>query len=119
MSVGIATDSAHEKIPSPLDAKFKRTRVVRLSPETVVKQVINHRDLKLEDYRRLPDVIRRGNIYVEDERHLIFYRESGGQLYEAVVKQTPNNELFLKSFHRAESRHERATERRTRKSEVK
>ena len=116
--IGVANDRAHEKIPPPLDTKFKRTRVVRLSPENAVKQVINHRDLEPEDYRRLPEVIQHGEIYVEDERHLIFFRESGGSLYQAVVKQTSNNQLYLKSFHRAESRHRKAVEKRARKPEM-
>lgn len=77
------------------------TRLVRLSADSAVKQVINHSDLTAADYRLLPDLIERGAVSANnDGRHLTVLREFEGVLYLAVVKQTAANELFLKSFHK-------------------
>lgn len=77
------------------------TRLVRLSAESAVKQVINHSDLTTADYRLLPDLIERGAVSANnDGRHVTVLREFEGVLYLAVVKQTAANELFLKSFHK-------------------
>lgn len=77
------------------------TRLVQLSAESAVKQVINHSDLTTADYRRLPDLIGHGAVSAfNDGRHLTVLREFDGVLYLAVVKQTAVNELFLKSFHK-------------------
>lgn len=75
-------------------------RVVRLSPESAVKQVINHPDLTTEDYRRLPAVIRHGRMCREpDGRHLAFFLEMDSRYsYKAVVKRTANDEVFLTTF---------------------
>ena len=75
-------------------------RIVRLSPETAVKQVLNHPDLTTEDYRRLPTVVRRGRLLREaDGRHLAFFMEIASRYsYKAVVKRTSNDEVFLTTF---------------------
>ena len=75
-------------------------RVVRLSAESAVKQVINHPDLTTEDYRRLPEVIRRGRKLREPEgHHLAFFLEIDSRYsYKAVVKRTSNDEVFLTTF---------------------
>ena len=113
-SVGVVDDRFHNFLDPPSDAKFKRTRVVRLSPENAVKQVINHSDLRLRDYRRLPEVIRHGEIYqTKQPNRVVIYRNLGGRVYRAIVKQTQNNELFLLSFRHVRRRELDAIRRRT------
>ena len=88
---------------------------VRLSPESAVKQVINHSDLRTEDYRRLPEVIRRGRMLREaDGRHLAFFREIDDRhSYKAVVKRTSNNEVFLTTFQKIRNSDVARAERRS------
>ena len=96
--------------------------VVRLSPESAVEQVINHSDLTTGDYRRLPEVIRRGRMLREaDGRHLPFFRESDHRhSYKAVVEKT-SNEVFLTTFQKIRNsdspRAERQSTQRTRHNE--
>ena len=92
---------------------------VRLSPESAVKQVINHSDLRTEDYRRLPEVIRRGRMLREaDGRHLAFFREIDHRhSYKAVVKRTSNNEVFLTTFQKIRNSDVARAERRSTRKE--
>ena len=95
------------------------TRLVRLSAESAVKQVINHSDLTTADYRLLPDLIERGAVSANsDGRHVTVLREFEGFLYLAVVKQTAANELFLKSFHKIGKRDVPRALRRSRGSKT-
>lgn len=77
------------------------TRVVCLSAETAMKQVINHPDLTADHYRLLPNLIEEGYAVVEDGRNLIFFRRFGPRWYKAVVKQTARSELYLTTFRKA------------------
>ena len=88
-------------------------RVVRLSPETAVKQHLHHSDLTVAEWRRVPEVIERGEVLRAKRRHhLVFFREfDGRRLYRALVKLTSNNELFLATFHRARPHDLRAARR--------
>lgn len=100
--VAALNDPAREALPPPTGLDSTPTRLVRLSPETAVKQVINHRDLTTADYRQIPDVIERGDFGPDpqkDGRVLVFLRTIDDRYaYKAVIKQTPNNEVFLLSF---------------------
>ena len=94
---------------------------MRLSPESALKQVINHPDLTTGDYRLLPEVIRRGRMLREaDGRHLAFFlgidhRHS----YKAVVKRTSNNELFLTTFQKIRNTDVPRAERRSAEKNAK
>ena len=97
----VLSDTARSAL-TPMSAVIAvPTRLVRLSAESAIKQVINHSDLTTADYRLLPDLIERGAVSANnDGRHVTVLREFEGVLYLAVVKQTAANELFLKSFHK-------------------
>lgn len=75
---------------------------VLLSEQTLVKQLKNHPDLTLAEYRLLPDIINRGEVIQESGQNLIFYH-AGGKLYKAVVKATRDgSELYLTTFFRTQ-----------------
>lgn len=103
--IALLGDRERRALPDPTGAG-RPTRLVRLSPDTALKQrkhmdrTRHERPLRLSDYRRLPDVIERGRMVVEDENHLAFFRQFDRGWYKAVVKQTRHNELFLTTFHR-------------------
>ena len=87
--------------------------VVRLSPDTALKQ-FKH-PLAPTDYRRVPDLVARGEVFVErNGKNLVFFAELDKTLFKAAVKRTAKNELYLTSFRRAEERHRRRERRRSR-----
>ena len=98
--VSTLDDRARSALRPPPNDRWQPNRLVWLSAENGVKQVINHGDLTAADYRRLPEVIERGEMVREaDGRHLAFFLEIGPDYsYKAVVKQTANNEIFLTTF---------------------
>ena len=112
--IGLLDNRARKALRTPAGAELNPTRLVRLSPDTALKQSARHPDLGVEDYRRLPEIIKRGDMFTsEDRSHLSFRRFFNGQLYQAVVKQTSNNELFLKTFHKVNEWEMGRLERRT------
>lgn len=79
------------------------TQVVRLSDETLVKQLVKRGDnLLVADYLRLQPLLDRPDAVIADQRdHWLFYRVDG-KVYMAVVKVTAGgSEVYLQSFRRA------------------
>ena len=117
--IALLDDRARKALKAPSGAKLSPTRLVRLSPETALKQMKHmdrerhKRPLRLSDYRDLlPEVIRHGEMYKSRKgNHLLFFHRSDGRWYQAVVKQTGNNELFLTTFHEAKRRTRNAARR--------
>ena len=98
--VSMLDDRARNALRPPPNDRRQPSRIVWLSAENCVKQVINHGDLDAADYRRLPVVIHSGEMVREaDGRHVAFFLEVGPDYsYKAVVEQTVNNEIFLTTF---------------------
>lgn len=113
LPVSFLSDRARRALALPSGAAVRPARLVRLSPETAVKQAINHSDLTKRDYRRLPEIVGRGSVFRKDEQQLVFLQHLDRRhTYVAFAKQTRNNEIFLTSFHkirRTESELARAT----------
>lgn len=75
-------------------------RLVRLSDDTMRKQLRKHPDLSAEEYRLLPTVIERGGVVRDGDAHLAYYW-MGERLYGAVVKATKDRtELYVASLRR-------------------
>lgn len=93
-------DPVRGALPPPPGIGSTATRLVRLSPETAVKQIINHRDLMTTDYRQIPDIIENGDPFL-GQRGMIFFRVIDDYAYKAVIKPARDaNEVFLVSFHK-------------------
>lgn len=92
--VGILDDDHRDLLGS-------KTRVVQLSDETLLKQLINRtgQDIGLADYWRVQDVLQAATtIILDGATHLLFFK-SMEKTYVAVVKSTTDGkELFLQSF---------------------
>ena len=99
-------DARSDLTPAP-HARSPVGRVVWLSPETALKQ-LKHEDeghrkpLRAHHYRRLPDAVQHGERERMGQRHLAFYYRIGGDWFRVVVKQTAENEIYLKTFHRCD-----------------
>lgn len=78
-----------------------KTRVVQLSDETLLKQLLNRtgQDIGLRDYWRVQDVLQSASTIIRDgATHLLFFKVAE-KTYVAVVKATSDGqELFLQSF---------------------
>lgn len=101
LPVAVLTDEARADLRLLSAARFPPVRVVRLSAESALKQVTHHRDLTLDDYRRLPVVVEEGAVVAEPSgRYLTFFLVDDHHRYKAAIKQTENDELFLTTFQR-------------------
>lgn len=78
-----------------------QTGTVRLSGETMEKQLHKHGDLTDDDYAHLPDALARPDIVArQGERRVLFFHYAG-QLYRGALKTTGDGtENYLLSFHR-------------------
>ena len=105
LPVALFGDKARKLLKPLTGPEVKPTRVVRLSAETAVKQAVHHPELRISHYRNLPELISDNDAYKgRDENHLEFFGQIEERWYQVVVKQTSNNELFLKTFHEVRAR---------------
>ena len=77
------------------------TRVVRVSDETMLKQLIHRdgQDLGLADYAMLQETIEQAQLIVRDSESTLVFIRRGGRLYHAAIKKTRSGKaLFLTSF---------------------
>lgn len=73
-------------------------RIVWLSAETVNKQLRNHPELNVDDYRVIPDLIDQGTIIKGRDRTLVFFGFKD-RLYKSVIKTTQTGDgSFLTSL---------------------
>lgn len=76
-----------------------KTQVVTLSDETLAKNKAEHRDIKIEDYRRLPDIIENAQLIVQDREMTLVFVKRGEKIYRSVVKSTESGKaLFMTSL---------------------
>lgn len=80
-----------------------KTKTVMLSEETLIKNKVNHPELALADYRRLPDVVEQAQLVVQDRDRTFVFLRIGDTIYYGAIKATKSGEtLFLTSFRKAE-----------------
>lgn len=79
-----------------------QTDVVRLSAQTMSKQLREHPEVVAEEYRHVQDALERGTAIRESEQAMIFLLEDAG--YVSVVKATKTGRAaYLTSFRRLSS----------------
>ncbi|MCP9320114.1 hypothetical protein KBX73_10090 [Acetobacter persici] len=79
-----------------------RTNKVRMSGDSMEKQIRNHADLTEDDYRQIPALVSRPDVVVrQSARRVMLLRQAGRLLYRGAVKTTGNGaENYLLSLHR-------------------
>jgi len=79
-----------------------QTDLIRLSAETMVKQLKAHPEVALSEYSLVQDTVDRGRAIPDADQSMVFLLEDGG--YVSVVKATATGKaLFLTSFRRLSS----------------
>ena len=79
LPVALLPDGARKALVSPAEAARIPSRVVRLSTDTMLKQLANHSDLGAADYRRLPNLVERGVTIGRRRRSLSFFGAFNGR----------------------------------------
>ena len=94
VEAGVVPDAVRQALGSD-------TGSVRLSGETMEKQIEKHGDLSEADYRLVPQVLAGPHVVArQDDRRLLLFHHDG-QLYRAALKATADgSENYLLSFHR-------------------
>ena len=76
-----------------------KSQVVQLSDETLQKNQLNHPELKISDYQRLPKIIANAKLIIQDGSKTLIFIKMNGRIYHAVIKSTRSGKtLFLTSF---------------------
>ena len=79
-----------------------QTDLIRLSAETMAKQLKTHPELALSEYSIIQDTVDLGRAIPDSDQSMVFLLEDGG--YVSVVKATATGKaLFLTSFRRLSS----------------
>ena len=87
-------------------------KAVLLSDETLAKQKQHHPELALNEYRLIPEIVRKGRVIREKDARLYFFQRQG-HLYMATVKATADKaENYLVTFFRVRPEHMRRKQRR-------
>lgn len=87
--------------------------VIRLSPDSALKELVRHPEIDAAIYRRLPDLIERAEpLPGKNARTLVYFAEINGRLYRAAVKATRSHEIYLTTLHRAKPRDRRRARQR-------
>ena len=87
-------------------------KAVLLSDETLAKQKQHHPELALDEYRLIPEVVRKGKVIREKDARLYFFQRQG-HLYMAAIKATEDKaENYLVTFFRVRRGHMQRKQRR-------
>jgi len=90
-----------------LDEDYKKaigsmSQVVYLSDETLSKNKTSHPDIEYLVYQKLPDIIEKAQLVVQDKENTFVFLRIGNAIYYGVVKTTGTGETnFLTSLRKA------------------
>ncbi|OYY34611.1 MAG: hypothetical protein B7X65_15225 [Polaromonas sp. 39-63-25] len=74
------------------------TSVAYLSSQTVTKQLQNHPEIGLDDYRRIPDIVDQGDAHLQGANRLVFLFEDGVVWRLALKATKQGHELYVLSL---------------------
>lgn len=76
-----------------------QTQSVLLSDETLRKNRANHPEMRIADYQKLPDIIQRAQLIVQDKESTFVFLKVGETIYYGAVKTTGTGKAnFLTSL---------------------
>lgn len=83
---------------------YSRTLNIKFSLDNLVKNIIEHPDLKISDYNNIKLILNNpDDIILGTHNHLRYFKSINNKLYETIIKSTDNRkENFLLSLHRSD-----------------
>ncbi len=91
--------------PEDMQTLQTSAQSVWLSRETLVSHLEKHPEIRLADYQRIPEILDRGEVYLQGNSRLIFLQD-GDRYYRAAIKRTRDGSenYFLTLFETTEER---------------
>ena len=79
-----------------------KTTVIKFSVDSLIKNIIEHPELTLNEYKNLSKYINNAEyILLKNNKNLIYFKIDN-TIYQFVIKKTQNSEeLFVTTFHKA------------------
>ena len=70
----------------------------------MIKNILEHPDLDIEDYLKLKKILHNSDIFIQDRKNnLRIFKNIENKFYEIIIKSTQNkDENFLTTFHRCD-----------------
>jgi len=81
-----------------------KENLIKLSIDSMIKNILEHPDLNIEDYLKLKKILYNSNIFIQDRKNnLRIFKNIDNKYYELIIKSTQNkDENFLTTFHRCD-----------------
>ena len=77
-----------------------KTSSLRLSMETLIKNILHHKELNIENYKKINNYIKTADYVLQESKNSIIFYKKDKILYKISIKTTKNKkENFLTSFH--------------------
>jgi hypothetical protein len=81
-----------------------KENLIKLSIDSMIKNILEHPDLNIEDYMKLNKILHNPDKYIQDRKNnLRIFKNIDNKYYELIIKSTQNkDENFLTTFHRCD-----------------
>jgi len=81
-----------------------KENIIKLSIDSMIKNILEHPDLDIEDYLKLKKILYNSDIFIQDRKNnLRIFKNIDNKYYELIIKSTQNkDENFLTTFHRCD-----------------
>ena len=81
-----------------------KENLIKLSIDSMIKNILEHPDLDIEDYLKLKKILHNSDIFIQDRKNnLRIFKNIDNKYYELIIKSTQNkDENFLTTFHRCD-----------------
>ena len=72
------------------------TNEIKLSMDSMIKNRINHPDVRYNDYLKINNIINNPDkIILDDKQHIKMFKQIDNKIYETILKTTKNKKLNL------------------------
>lgn len=81
-----------------------KENIIKLSIDSMIKNMLEHPDLSIDNYRKLDKIIHFPDNFMQDRKYnLRIFKNVENKFYEIIIKSTQNKEEnFLTTFHRCD-----------------
>ena len=81
-----------------------KENLIKLSIDSMIKNILEHPDLDIEDYLKLNKILHNPDKFIQDRKNnLRIFKNIDNKYYELIIKSTQNkDENFLTTFHRCD-----------------